>query len=304
MNLRTDLALESIYTHKGDGIEEKNEKINGMNITTILIKTDEASSEVGKPKGTYITLESIFIRKNDPQKTNDISKELSERIKMLVKKAVPDFSEKTNILICGLGNRNITADALGPECAKGIMITNHVIEILNNDEKDFSKVSAITPGVMGITGIETNQIIKGVIDEYKPQLLITIDALCAKSAQRMFGTIQLTDTGINPGSGVGNKRAAISEETMGIPVISIGIPTVVDANSIVYDALISFFKKNKINDNHDRLTSEILENVEALFVSPKDIDELIKRGAKIIANGINLSLHKNIDFSFIESYIA
>lgn len=304
MNLRTDLAVESIYTHSGDGIEEKNEKVNDVNITTIHIKTDDASKEVGKPKGTYITLESAFIFKNDPQKANEISKELSEQIKKLIKEVVSDFCENTNILVCGLGNRNITADALGPQCTKGVMVTNHVIEILNHKEKDFSKVSAITPGVMGITGIETNQIIKGVIDEYKPDLLITVDALCAKSAKRMFGTIQLTNTGINPGSGVGNRRASISKETMGVPVISIGIPTVVDANSIVYDALTSFFKKNEVDDNYSKLTNKILENVESLFVSPKDIDELIKRGAKIIANGINLSLHKNIDFSFIESYIA
>ena len=153
---------------------------------------------------------------------------------------------------------------------------------------------------MGLTGIETNNIIKGIKDEYMPSLIIAVDALCAITPKRMFGTIQLTDTGINPGSGVGNRRGAINKETMKVPVIAIGIPTVVDANSIIYDA----FSKSKKQSYSDNEINNILMNVENYFVSPKDIDSLIKRSAKIIANGINLALHRDIDFGFIENYIS
>ncbi len=303
INLRTDLAVESVYTHEGTGIEEKNEEKNGINITKITIKTDEASKETGKSKGTYITLESEFIRENDTTKAQELSKELSHQLGFLINKYFDTVPNNKKILICGLGNRNITADALGPDCVGNIMVTNHIISILNDSSNDFSRVSAITPGVMGLTGIETNNIIKGIKDEYKPSLIIAVDALCAITPKRMFGTIQLTDTGINPGSGVGNKRGAINEGTMGIPVIAIGIPTVVDANSIIYDALVNS-QKGSFSESFDKEIKDILMNVENYFVSPKDIDSLIKRSAKIIANGINLALHRDIDFSFIENYVS
>ncbi len=301
-NFRTDLAVESIYTHHGDGIEEYESKDGDITVTTIKINDENASKEVGKPIGTYITLESDFIKINDTEKAKELSKALSKQLVKLIKKYFSSLPDDKKILICGLGNRNITADALGPDCVNGIMVTNHIITILNDENKDFSKVSAITPGVMGITGIETNNIIKGIKDEYKPSLIIAVDALCAKTPDRMFGTIQLTDTGINPGSGVGNRRGAINEKTMNVPVIAIGIPTVVDANAIVYDAL--YKTKSNLQTYSDSDINNILKNVESYYVSPKDIDSLIKRSAKIIANGINLSLHRDIDFSFIENYIS
>lgn len=298
VNLRTDLAVESVYTHEGTGIEQYDEKIGDINVTTIEITTEEASEEVNKPIGTYVTIESDFILKNDTEKSKELSEVLSKKLKEMIKKYFPEIPVDKKILVCGLGNRNITADALGPDCVKGIMITNHIIDILNSDGITFSKVSAITPGVMGITGIETNNIIKGIKEEYDPSLIIAVDALCARSVKRMFGTVQITDTGINPGSGVGNRRAGINEKTMGIPVIAIGVPTVVDANSIIYDTL------NGIKKYTDDEINDILKNVDSYFVSPKDSDSLIERSSKIVANGINLSLHKDIDFSFIENYIA
>lgn len=301
MNLRTDLAIESIYTHNGSGITETNEKSGNTNITEVKITTENASKEVGKPVGTYITLENPFIGSGSPEECQKIASELSKQLKKLIKSIVPNFSAETKVLVCGLGNRSITPDALGPECAKKIMVTNHIIEILNKNEKDFSKVSVITPGVMGITGIETKKIIEGVVKEYKPDILLTVDALCAMSQKRMFKTIQLTDTGINPGSGVGNKRSEISKNTLNIPVISMGIPTVVDSSSIIYEALNPALKNTA---DKEKIIEKILENENSLFVSPKDIDELIKKGAKILSDGINLSLHKNIDFNFIDSYTA
>ncbi len=299
MSLRTDLAVESVYNHVGSGIEETNEKIGTINLTKIDITTQEAAKKIGKPIGTYITLESPYIGVNSPEHSQEISIQLSNNLKELIKNAVPNFSHNTKVLVCGLGNRNITPDSLGTECAKSIMVTNHIIELLNKNEKDFSCVSVITPGVMGITGIETNEIIKGVTNEFKPNLIITIDALCAMTKKRMFKTIQITDTGISPGAGVGNKRREISEKTMNVPVISLGIPTVVDSNSIIYDFLTSVSKENEKSQIY---INKILAEEDSLFVSPKDIDELIKRSSKTISDAINLSLHNNIDFDFIESY--
>ena len=293
MSLRTDLALESVYTHHGDGIREETENISEeIKVTRIEITTEEASKEVGKPIGKYITIEN---KSSDNNETQTLSTALKNELKALI----PKNAKK--ILVCGLGNRNITPDALGPYVTDGLMITNHIIEHLDND---FSAVSAIAPGVLGITGIETAEIIKGVTEHFKPDIVIAADALCAINTKRMFNTVQITDSGINPGAGIGNRRDGLNNKTLGVPVIAIGVPTVVDADSIIYDAVHGFFEKNASISDSDKIINAILSDTKSLFVSPKDIDKLIKKSAKIIADGINLALHDNIDFAFIESYIS
>jgi len=295
MNFRTDLALESIYTHHGDGILEESENISGeIKVTRIKITTKEASEEVGKPIGEYITIEN----EKAVSDTEEIQK-LAIILKNELKKLIPENAKK--ILICGLGNRSITPDALGPCVTDNLMITNHIIEHLDSD---FSAVSAIAPGVMGITGIETVDIIKGITDFHKPDIVIAVDALCALNVKRMFNTVQITDSGINPGAGVGNRRDGLNKNSLGVPVIAIGVPTVVDADSIIYDALNNFFLKNGQLSDGNKIIDAVLRDTKSLFVSPKDIDKLIKKSAKIIADGINLALHKSIDFSFIENFIA
>ena len=299
MNLRTDLAIESVYTHKGNGIIEKHNEISeGIKVTEIEITTEEASKEVGKPIGKYITIEN-----EKPLSDTEETQKLSEILSSELKKLIPQNAQK--FLICGLGNRNITPDALGPLVTDKLMITTHIIDYLNSEStQDFSSVSAISPGVMGITGIETADIIKGVTDKFKPDAVIAVDALCAINTKRMFSTVQLTDSGINPGAGIGNRRSGLNRKTLGVPVIAIGVPTVVDADSIIYDALYSFFEKNSSIDDSSSIINAILSENKSLIVSPKDIDKLIEKNSKIIANGINLSLHKNIDFDFIENYIS
>ena len=299
MNLRTDLAIESVYTHKGNGIIEKHNEISeGIKVTEIEITTEEASKEVGNPIGKYITIEN-----EKPLSDTEETQKLSEILSSELKKLIPKNAQK--FLICGLGNRNITPDALGPLVTDKLMITTHIIDYLNSEStQDFSSVSAISPGVMGITGIETADIIKGVTDKFKPDAVIAVDALCAINTKRMFSTIQLTDSGINPGAGIGNRRSGLNRKTLGVPVIAIGVPTVVDADSIIYDALHSFFEKNSSIDDSSSIINAILSENKSLIVSPKDIDKLIEKNSKIIANGINLSLHKNIDFDFIENYIS
>lgn len=295
MNLRTDLALESIYTHKGGGIKEETENISGeIKVTRIEISTEEASKNVGKPIGKYLTIEN-----KEPASEIEEMQKLSTALKDELKKIIPKTAKK--FLICGLGNRNITPDALGPCVTDNLMITNHIIEHLDND---FSAVSAIAPGVMGITGIETVDIIKGITDFHKPDVVIAIDALCALNTKRMFNTVQITDSGINPGAGVGNRRDGLNKKTLGVPVIAVGVPTVVDADTIVYDAVHGFFEKNNGLSDGEKIINAIISETKSLFVSPKDIDMLIEKSAKIIADGINLALHDNIDFAFIESYIS
>lgn len=295
MSLRTDLAIESVYTHHGDGILEESENISGeIKVTRIKITTKEASEEVGKPIGKYITIEN-----EKSVSDNEEIQNLAIILKDEFKKLIPQNAKK--FLICGLGNRNITPDALGPCVTDNLMITNHIMNHLDND---FSAVSAIAPGVLGITGIETVDIIKGITDFHQPDVVIAVDALCAMNVKRMFNTVQITDSGINPGAGVGNRRDGLNNESLGVPVVAIGVPTVVDADSIIYDALFNFFNKNNEISDGNKIINAILEDTKSLFVSPKDIDRLIKKSAKIIADGINLALHKNIDFSFIENFIS
>lgn len=298
MNLRTDLALESLYTHDGEGIREESENISEeIKATRIELLSKEASKKVGKPMGKYVTLEC-----KKPCLEIEEMHALSVALKNELKSLIPKNAKK--FLVCGLGNRSITPDALGPFTVDGLMITNHIKDKLDDD---FSAVSAIAPGVMGVTGIETVDIIKGITDFHKPDAVIAVDALCALNASRMFSTVQLTDSGISPGAGVGNRRDGISEKTLGVPVISIGVPTVVDADSIIYDAVSRFFKKGGENDfkkEGEKIINAILSETKSLFVSPKDIDRLIEKSSKIIADGINLALHQNIDFAFIESYIS
>lgn len=295
---RTDLALESIYTHENAGIRKQERKESNCIVTEISITTEEASKLVGKPMGNFVTLEFESFPDREAEalekNANMIAKELA--------KLLPKNAEK--ILVVGLGNRNITPDALGPSTLDKVMITNHVMEYINSDG-DFRAVCGICPGVLGITGIETVDIVKGVAEKYQPSLVIAVDALCAGSPERMFSTVQLTDTGIRPGSGVGNRRDGLNEETLGVPVIAIGIPTVVDSHSIVYSAITQFFQKNQSLVEAESMISAMMKFAKSgMFVSPKDIDNLISHSARTLAGGINLALHRNIDIAFSEHFVS
>ncbi len=298
--LRTDLALESIYTHENEGIKKQERIESNCTVTEISITTQEASELIGKPMGNFITLEFQSFPDYDPdvleRNVAIIAKELSALL--------PENSGR--ILVVGLGNRKITPDALGPSTLDRVMITNHVMNYINTDESnDFRAVCGICPGVLGITGMETVDIVKGVAEQYEPSLVIAVDALCAGSPERMFSTVQLTDTGIHPGSGVGNRRDGLNEETLGVPVIAIGIPTVVDSHSIVYSAVSEFFRANDSLDEAENMMTDMMKFAKAgLFVSPKDIDRLISCSARTLAGGINLALHQNIDLVFSEHFVS
>ena len=300
LTLRTDLALESIYTHDNKGIIKQERQEDNCVVTEISITTQEAAQLVGKPMGNFVTLEFQTFPDRDPVVLEKNAKVIAKELGKLL----PQKSER--ILVVGLGNRNITPDALGPSTLDGVMITNHVLEYINTEgENDFRAVCGICPGVLGITGIETVDIVQGVVEKYQPSLVIAVDALCAGSPERMFSTVQLTNTGIHPGSGVGNRRDGLNQETLGVPVIAIGIPTVVDSHSIVYSALTGFFEKNDSLAEAECMISDMMKFAKSgLFVSPKDIDNLITHSARTLSGGINLALHKNIDLAFSEHFVS
>lgn len=266
-SIRTDLAIEAheiAIEHKGVDVERDISQLEGViikereidDIKVSLVEVTEAGAKaIGKKKGSYLTIEVQGIREQNTETQAKVEKVLAtELANFLKRKKIPKDS---SCLVVGLGNWNVTPDALGPSVVENLVVTRHLFELQPHAvEEGFRSVSGISPGVMGITGIETSDIILGVIEKSKPDFLIVIDALAARSIQRVNSTIQISDTGIHPGSGVGNKRKELSQETLGIPVIAIGVPTVVDAVSITSDTfdfiLKHFGKELKEGDQPSR----------------------------------------------------
>ena len=240
--IRTDLAVESKEKYeknnveiKGVAIQEKYEEALDLNTTVVRIQTEQGAKAMEKPKGTYITMEAPNLIVPDEDYHRGISQVLAHHLKELL-----HLEKEKSILVVGLGNREITPDALGPQVIQNLKITRHIIKEYGKagmGKRKAHQISSLVPGVMAQTGMETMEIIRGVIRETDPDAVIAIDALAARSVRRLNCTIQITDTGINPGSGVCNHRCGLNEETLGIPVIGIGVPTVVDGATIVHDAI-------------------------------------------------------------------
>jgi GPR endopeptidase len=326
INIRTDLVLEAreIYkeNHKNepdiDGIEVLEEKENDINVTTIKVKNDNGAEKIGKPKGNYITIDIPKFTAYDGETMDRVSIVLAEILERLIK----IDTEKT-VLVVGLGNWQVTPDALGPKVTEKIMITRHLKTVMPEVIDDSVRpVCSVEPGVLGVTGIETVEIIKGVVEKIRPELVICIDALAARRVERVNTTIQVGDTGISPGAGVGNNRKQINEENLGVKVIAIGVPTVVDAATIandtidlVVDSLIrnsssgtDFYKMLKSIDKNEKenLIKEVTasKNSTDMIVTPKDIDLIISSLSKIIANGINMALQPNMDMEEINKFMG
>ncbi|WP_110926927.1 GPR endopeptidase [Bacillus massiliglaciei] len=268
--LRTDLAVEArnmVIESRGVSEEEDVSKIEGVIIkekevddlkVSLIEVTAAGEKEIGKKQGSYLTLEVQGIRQQDTETQKKVEKVFASEMAQFLKKN--QIGKEMSCLVVGLGNWNVTPDALGPAVVENLVVTRHLFELQPTSVAEgYRSVSAISPGVMGITGIETSDIIKGVIEKSKPDFVIVIDALAARSLERVNSTIQISDTGIHPGSGVGNKRKELSKETLGIPVIAIGIPTVVDAVSITSDSidfiLKHFGKELKEGDRPSRALS-------------------------------------------------
>ena len=249
--LRNDLAIESIEKHNTvDGIKSKIEKINGLTVTDVLIEK-EGSSVIGKKEGNYITIE--FTDVTDEANKKNVEEVFVYKLKELLKKS--NINKNDSCFIVGLGNDKSTPDSLGPLSASKVIVTNHLFE-LGELADDYRRVWAIVPGVKGTTGIETSDVISSIIQKIKPDFLIVIDALASQSTTRVNKTIQMTDTGISPGGGIGNNRKEISKDILGIPVIAIGVPTTVDAVTIVSDTIgymykhFSYLKQNLDNPSN------------------------------------------------------
>ena len=245
-NVRTDLALEQRERFVSDqieipgvAVEETYDDMCEVRVTTVRIETENGAAVMGKPVGNYITLEAPKMAEADESYHREISGKLME----VLEGCLPEKEEGQSILIIGLGNRNVTPDALGPLVVEHLDITRHLVKEYGKyalDGEADRLVSAVVPGVMGQTGMETVEIVRGIVEETEPDFVIAIDALAARSVRRLNRTIQIADTGIAPGSGVGNHRNAITEETVGVPVIAIGVQTVVDAATIVGDSIVEY----------------------------------------------------------------
>lgn len=309
-SIRTDLALEDKERFESDhvevqgvSLEEEYDEEREIKVTTVKIETENGAKIMGKPVGTYITMEAPNMAVPDEDYHEEISGELAKFLAKFIKGDKEDYS----ILVVGLGNRKVTPDALGPYVVDNLNITRHIVREYGKyamGEEHVQLISAIVPGVMAQTGMETVEIIKGIVRETKPDIMIAVDALAARSSRRLNRTIQVSDTGINPGSGVGNHRNAITEETVGIPVIAIGVPTVVDAATIVNDTmenLIAALESSETlrgvgvvmqgynaAEKYELVKELISPHLNGLFVTPKDIDETVKRISYTISEALNM----------------
>lgn len=296
IDIHTDLAIEAsaldeiIKSGKTkEGVEVNKKTLNYLNITSVKLKSDNSIDLFGKPKGSYITIESPKINSYIPDAIKETKTALSYELKKML-----DLKKDAPILIVGLGNRFVTADSIGPKVIDNILVTRHLFNVLDKSISDnMYSVCAVSPGVLGITGIETSEIIESLCAKIKPSQIIVIDALCAKSVHRLNTTFQLSDTGITPGSGIGNSRKALNEETLGVKVISIGVPTVIKGTTIACDII-----DKTISDNtpiaKNKILNEVLYNNDDLIVTPTGIDTISSEVSKIISSSINFAINGEI----------
>jgi spore protease len=313
-NIRTDLAIEAREMLMGEvkeeipGVQAETQTIDGITITRVDVTTPEAEQKMGKKQGRYITLEAPGLRQKNTPLQEKVSQQFTRELQRMV-----ELQDDTTVLVVGLGNWNVTPDALGPRVVKDLLVTRHIKKLEPETlGEGFRPVAAIAPGVLGITGVETGEIVQGLVEKIRPDLLIAVDALAARSLNRLHTTIQLADTGIHPGSGVGNKRLGITYDSVGIPVIAIGVPTVVDAITIasdLMDHLLAAFIQEASPDSPVRAVAQslaegdkravmeevITPNGGNLMVTPKDIDTLIEDVSRLIAGGLNAALHPAVE---------
>ncbi|WP_305768857.1 GPR endopeptidase [Candidatus Epulonipiscium viviparus] len=321
---RTDLAIEvgAILEREEkevedelDGVDLHIEPHENYKKTHIEIFSAAGEKIMSKPMGHYITIESEYLKENNPE----IHKEIIEEVADCLRGLLPTHSGILKVLIIGLGNRQATPDTLGPYVCDKVLVTRHLAEFVPEAIDDsVCHLSSLAPGVMGLTGIETSEIVKGVCEHIHPDCIIAIDALGARSATRINSTIQISNTGISPGAGIGNKRKKLDINTMGCPVIAIGVPTVVDAATLINDTMDTLIESmlaestnaefySMLRDLGDQekyslIREVITPTIGNLFVTPKDMDEVIMYLGNIIANAINIAVHPGITIDDVNKY--
>ena len=309
-NFRTDMADEraEIYKkankleHDISGIESTEKEYNEhVKSNIVKITNKEGEKAIGKPIGTYITFDIKDLRFSTDEELEDISNKISTEIKNIVDL---NINKNDEVLVVGLGNEFVTPDSLGPKVVSEIEVTRHLLKYAPECVVDGARsVSAVSPGVLGNTGIETLEIIKGIVDNIKPKLIIVIDSLASRSIQRISSTVQISDTGIVPGAGVGNTRKELSKNTLGVPVVAIGVPMVVDLATITDECLDLFIEKlqdeaksNKYlndlknQDNYEEIKSSLVPNNMNMIVTPKEVDDLIENMKDVVARSINYAI--------------
>ena len=281
---RTDLALEAKEAIKGEqeieGVALKREEKDGVTVATLEIRTDEGSKTMGKEKGTYITVEL------EEENEEAVIRELVQQMKQL------SGGKNDKCFILGLGNREITPDALGPLTIDKVLATRHLIREFGSEMKKkyhFSEAQALAPGVMAQTGMEMQEIVKGIVDKTAPDIVFVVDALAARSMHRLGRTIQLTDTGISPGAGVGNNRKELNRRTLGVDVIAIGVPTVVDAETIVEDYMEAGLEKSDLTAQEKKQFMQHIKNekMKGMFMTGQDVDQKVRRMSRILSDALN-----------------
>lgn len=293
LNIRTDLALEAneIAGNSCNGVKLSSRSFSNMTVTKIKVTTQQGAKALGKPIGTYITIEF-------PDLTSTFT-ETDKRLVVVGEYIRELLPAEGTVLVVGLGNLNITPDALGPKSANKILATRHITgQIAKETGLDkLRSVAVISPGVLGQTGVETGELVLSIAKKIKPRAIIAIDALASRRVERLGCTLQISDTGISPGAGVGNNRFEINQTTTGVPVIALGIPTVVDVMTLIRDIMPEYIFENEIKEN-------VYPNGRMMVVTPREIDQLIDRGAQLISMAVNSALHSNFNLSDLVSLIG
>lgn len=323
-DIRTDLALEAkeIASQRiGDqipGIRVSKDEDEGITVTRMDVLDEQGAEAIGKMVGHYITIEVPELRNKDSVLQDRVATAFAKEFESFLRKV--QVPKDAKVLVVGLGNWNVTPDALGPLVVENMMVTRHYFELMPDQvSPGYRQVSAIAPGVLGITGIETSDIIQGIVEKSQPDLVIAIDALASKALERVNTTIQIADTGIHPGSGIGNKRKGVNKEALGVPVIAIGVPTVVFASTIVNNAIELLLQHMRSETTSAKQIFGVLDALpenerlqfvrevlgplgQDLLVTTKEIDEFIEDIANVIASGLNSALHEAVNMDNVAAY--
>ena len=294
MAFRTDLAVEAIENHKTAAalphVRQSDRTIEGFAVHEVRILSEDAAREIGKPQGRYLTFElDALIRREE-----DAFPRACKALSTLLRELLPHPNDGP-VLIAGLGNRMITPDAIGPQTADHVIATRHLVAQSPAIFADWRPVSALAPGVLGQTGVETGEVICGVLDRVRPAAVIAVDALAAGRLSRLLRTVQLADTGITPGAGVGNARAALNEETLGVPVIAVGVPTVVDGATLAHE----------ISSQLGQPACEALDDLsQPVMITTRDIDREVADISRMIGYAVNMALHPHLSVADIDLYLS
>lgn len=294
MAFRTDLAVEAIENHKTAAalphVRQSDRTLEGFAVHEVRILSEDAAREIGKPQGRYLTLElDALIRREE-----DAFPRACKALSTLLRELLPHPNDGP-VLIAGLGNRMITPDAIGPQTADHVIATRHLVAQSPAIFADWRPVSALAPGVLGQTGVETGEVICGVLDRVRPDAVIAVDALAAGRLSRLLRTVQLADTGITPGAGVGNARAALNKETLGVPVIAVGVPTVVDGATLAHE----------ISSQLGQPACEALDDLsQPVMITTRDIDREVADISRMIGYAVNMALHPHLSVADIDLYLS